>query len=146
MFYNLSIPFDREGAKARLEKLIKEGAYIEIRKRQVRRTLPQNSYLHLLLAYFAAQVGETMEYVKRIYYKAHCNPDLYVRVQRDKVFGNEVKFLRSSAELTVDEMSLSIERFKNWSSAEVGIYLPDATNGSELARMQQEVDRYNKYL
>lgn len=146
MLYNLSNPLDIQSARTRLELLIRRGVVAELKEKEVRRTLSQNAYLHLLLGYFASQTGNTLEWVKQQYYKRTCNPDIFIAEKYDKTLKCNVKYVRSSASLTTDEMSLSIERFRNWASAEAGVYLPDAMNSAELAALQVEVERYKTYL
>lgn len=145
MIYNLSSQLDAQNAKTRLELLIKRGSVIELTEKKQKRSLSQNAYLHLLLGYFASQTGNTLEWVKQQYYKKLCNPDLFIGEREDSFLGR-VKFVRSSADLRTDEMNLSIERFRNWSAAEAGIYLPEPTNEAELAALQVEVERYKTYL
>lgn len=145
MTYNLSTPLDAQNARTRLELLVKRGSVIELTEKKPRRSLNQNAYLHLLLGYFASQTGNTLEWVKQQYYKKLCNPDIFIGEREDKFLGR-VKYVRSSADLRTDEMNLTIERFRNWSAAEAGIYLPDPTNEAELAALQVEVERYRTYL
>ena len=145
MIYNLSSPLDVQNAKTRLELLIKRGCIVELTEKKEKRSLNQNAYLHLLLGYFASQTGNTLEWVKQQYYKKLCNPDLFIGERADLFLGR-VKYVRSSADLRTDEMNLSIERFRNWSAAEAGIYLPEATSEAEIAALQVEVERYKTYL
>ena len=145
MVYNLNQPLDVQNAKTRLELLIKRGCIVELTEKKPKRTLNQNAYLHLLLGYFASQTGNTLEWVKQQYYKKLCNPDIFIG-ERDDLFLGRVKYVRSSADLRTDEMNLSIERFRNWSASEAGIYLPEATSEAELASLAIEVERYKTYL
>ena len=145
MVYNLTNPLDVQNAKTRLELLIKRGCIVELTEKKPKRSLNQNAYLHFLLGYFASQTGNTLEWVKQQYYKKLCKPDIFIG-ERDDLFLGRVKYVRSSADLRVDEMNLSIERFRNWSANEAGIYLPDATSEAELASLAIEVERYKTYL
>lgn len=145
MIYNLSNPLDVQNAKARLEFLVKRGSVVELTEKKPKRSLSQNRYLYLLLGYFASQTGNTLEWVKQQYYKKLCNPDIFIGEREDRFLGR-VKYVRSSADLRTDEMNVSIERFRNWSASEAGIYLPDPTNEAELAALQVEVERYKTYL
>ena len=145
MIYSLTNPLDVQNAKTRLELLIKRGCTIELSEKKQKRTLNQNAYLHLLLGYFASQTGNTLEWVKQQYYKKLCSPDIFIG-ERDDPFLGRVKYVRSSADLRSDEMNLSIERFRNWSASEAGIYLPEATSEAEIAALQIEVERYKTYL
>ena len=145
MLYNLSSPLDVQNARTRLEMLVKRGCTIELSEKKAKRSLSQNRYLHLLLGYFASQTGNTLEWVKQQYYKKLCNPDIFIG-EREDLFLGRVKYVRSSADLRTDEMNLSIERFRNWSATEAGIYLPEATSEAEIAALQVEVERYKTYL
>ena len=145
MVYNLSSPLDVQNAKTRLEHLVKRGCIVELTEKKPKRSLNQNSYLHLILGYFASQTGNTLEWVKQQYYKRLCNPDIFIGEKQDPHLG-KVRFVRSSADIRTDEMSLSIDRFRNWAASEAGIYLPDADNGEELLAIQAEVERYKTYI
>lgn len=146
MLFNLSNPLDVQNARTRLNLLIERGAMAIIEEKKLRRSLPQNSYLHLLLGYFASQTGCTLEWVKERYYKLAANRELFLASRTDPVTGKPTNYLRSSALLTSDEMALSITRFRNWAAAEAGIYLPEAHSQAELAALQIEVERYKTYL
>ena len=145
MIYNFKSHLDIQNARARLEMLINKQCVAELTEKKPKRSLRQNAYLHTLLGYFASQTGNTLEWVKQQYYKKLCNPDLFIGEKVDKFLGR-VKYVRSSADLNTEEMNLSIERFRNWSAMEAGIYLPEPTNEAEIAAMQIEVERYKTYL
>ena len=145
MIYNLHSPLECDNARFRLEALIKRGGVVEITEKKPKRSINQNNYLHLCLAYFAAQTGNTLEWVKQQYYKKLCNPDIFIGERYDQYLG-KVKYVRSSAELTTQEMTESIERFRNWSASEAGIYLAEPNEDARLAAMQVEVERYKQYL
>ena len=145
MVYNLSSQLDVQNARVRLESLVKRSCIIELTEKRQKRTLDQNAYLHVLLSYFAAMTGNTLRWVKEEYYKKLCNPDLYLYM-RDDPFLGRVEDTRSSSDLRADEMSRSIDRFRNWAAQEGGIYLPDATSKEEIASMSIEVERYKTYL
>lgn len=144
MTYDLSNSLEANNARTRLALLINRKAVIVLTERK-QRSLSQNNYLHLLLGYFASQTGNTLDYVKRIYYKIACNPDIFIFENHDPIVG-QVKCLRSSRDLSKEEMSLSIERFRNWSSDTAGIHLPDASSEDEIREMQREVEKYKTYL
>lgn len=145
MIYNLSNPLDVQNARTRLELLVKRGSVAELTEKKPRRSLSQNSYLHLLLGYFASQTGNTLAWVKQQYYKKLCNPDLFIGECEDRFLGR-MKYVRSSADLCTDEMNLSIERFRNWSASEAGIYLPEPANEAEINALMVEVEKYKTYL
>ena len=107
--------------------------------------LRQNSFLHVALGYFAAQTGNTLEYVKQYYYKRLVNPDIFRREKDDKFLGH-IEVWRSSASLLQEEMSLSIDRFRNWSASEAGIYIPSPDDARLVQLMEIEIETYKKYI
>ena len=85
-----------------------------------------------------------MEYVKRNYYKILCNKDTFIREREDKFLG-KIKYLRSSADLDSAEMSLTIERFRNFSSAQ-GIYIPSPEEERLIQMMEIEIEHNKPYI
>ena len=144
MIYDTSNPLDKANFLLRAKKLAESGKVIELTEKKPRRSLPQNKYLHVLLAYFGTQTGNTLEWVKQQYYKKLVNPDLFIREKEDKYLG-KIKVLRSSADLDTSEFSLSIERFRNWAS-QAGIYLPSADEYIIIQQMEIEIERNKEYL
>lgn len=145
MVYDTSNPLDKANFLLRAKKLAESGKIIELTEKKPRRSLPQNKYLHVLLAYFGTQTGNTLEWVKQQYYKKLVNPDLFIREKEDKYLGR-IKVLRSSADLDTSEFSLSIERFRNWASQEAGIYLPSADEYIIIQQMEIEIERNKEFL
>ena len=145
MIYDTSNPLDKANFLLRAKNLAESGKVIELTEKKPRRNLPQNKYLHVLLAYFGTQTGNTLEWVKQQYYKKLVNPDLFIREKEDKYLG-KIKVLRSSADLDTSEFSLSIERFRNWASQEAGIYLPSADEYIIIQQMEIEIERNKEYL
>ena len=145
MIYNTSNPLDKANFLLRTKKLAESGKIVELTEKKPRRSLPQNKYLHVILAYFGAQTGNTLEWVKQQYYKKLVNPDLFIREKEDKYLGR-IKVLRSSADLDTAEMSLSIERFRNWAAQEAGIYIPSADEAILIQQMEIEIERSKEFL
>lgn len=145
MIYNLSSPLDKANFLLRAKKLAESGVIVDLTEKKPRRSLPQNKYLHVILAYFGTQTGNTLEWVKQQYYKKLVNPDLFIREKEDKYLGR-IKVLRSSADLDTAEMSLSIERFRNWAAQEAGIYIPLADEAILIQQMEIEIERNKEFL
>ena len=99
------------------------------------RSLSQNAYLHLLIGIVAMEVGETLEYAKTEYFKRLANPSLFVEAHRDKLTGRETERLRSSAQLTKEQMTEAIDKFKKWAATQ-GIFLPNSQD-RELCKMAE---------
>ena len=146
MTYNLANPLDVQSIRLRLEALISKGCIVDMTEKKVKRSLNQNSYLHVAIQYLAVKLGEpSVEWVKREYYKKTCNADLFVRVKEDKLLG-QVKYLRSSAELDKAEMTLSITRFRNWASQVAGEYIPEPHEQEVVAWMISEVEKNKGWI
>lgn len=143
--YDTSNPLDKANFMLRAKKLAEGGKIVELTEKKPRRSLPQNKYLHVILAYFGTQTGNTLEWVKQQYYKKLVNPDLFIREKEDKYLGR-IKVLRSSADLDTAEMSLSIDRFRNWSAQEAGVYIPAADEAILIQQMEIEIERNREFL
>ena len=145
MIYDTSNPLDKANFLLRAKKLVESGKIVELTEKKPRRSLPQNKYLHVILAYFGTQTGNTLEWVKQQYYKKLVNPDLFIREKEDKYLGR-IKVLRSSADLDSREFSLSIERFRNWAAQTAGIYIPSSEEHYFIQQMEIEIERNKEFL
>ena len=145
MIYNLSNDFDKQRFKVRCNALYKQGGVVDLTAKKEQRTIPQNRYLHLILGWFAIETGNTLGFVKQEYFKRYINPDLFVVEIEDKHLG-KVSVLRSSRDLNTAEMTTAIERFRNWSSAEAGVYRPSPDEQAFLQSIEIEMLRQKEYL
>lgn len=145
MIFNLKNEYDIPKFKDYVNKLFKERAVVELRKKLPSRTLSQNNYLHLLIGYFGSEYGCSFDEAKIDFYKRTCNRDLFERKRVNKR-GEEKNYLRSSAELTTGEMALSIDRFRNWSASVAGIYLPSSSERDFLIHIQQTIENNKEFL
>lgn len=143
MLYDLDKEIDRSRFKRRAEQLARERRTVELNDHR-RRSLAQNSYLHLILGFFATETGYTLDWVKREYFKRLVNGDLF-RTERDGAFGR-VEDLRSSRELTPEQMTAAIEKFRNWSSETAGIYIPSPNEEEFLRQIEIELNRQYQYI
>lgn len=141
--YDTSNPLQKEQFKARSAKLAESGKVVELTEKKPKRSLQSNKYLHVILGYFACETGNTLEWVKQQYYKKLVNPSIFIREREDKFLGR-IKYLRSSSDLDSAEMSLTIERFRNFSSAQCGIYIPSPDEERLIQLMEIEVEQ-NKF-
>lgn len=144
MKYDLSNELQRGNFHLRAARLMEKGCVVELKECKAR-SLRQNSFLHVALGYFAAQTGNTLEYVKQYYYKRLVNPDIF-RMEKDDKFLGHIEVWRSSASLLQEEMSLSIDRFRNWSASEAGIYIPSPDDARLVQLMELETERNKEYL
>lgn len=145
MIFNLNNPFEHDKFKEYVNKLYSQKVVVEVKKRLPNRSLSQNSYLHLILGWFACETGYSLEEVKLDYFKKTCNRDLFERKKINKQ-GKEITYIRSSTELTTGEMTTAIERFRNYASAQASIYLPAPNESQFLIHIQQEMERNKEFI
>lgn len=144
MLYDLSNELSRKQFAARVKHLWAKGAGIVELTDKSRRSLNQNNYLHAILGVLALETGNSLEVVKREIYKKKVNPDLFIRTKHDPTLG-EIEEVRSSRDLTKEEMSLSLDRYKKF-CADNGIFLPEPGDEELLRQIEFEMARAAKYL
>lgn len=145
MIFNLKNPYEKDDFKNYANKLYLSESVVELTKKLPNRTLAQNSYLHLLLGFFASEYGCSLDEVKLDFFKREVNKAIFQRTITNKL-GKEITTLRSTTDLTTGEMSTAIDRFRNWSSAVAGIYLPSANDKQFLVYVQQEIERNKVFI
>lgn len=143
MTYDLSEQLHRSQFLTRANNLLAKNATVELRE-CTGRSLGQNRYLHLIIGAVAIDTGVTLEYCKAEYYKKLANRAIYL-MYKDDPFAGKVEVLRSSRDLTVEEMTESITRFKKW-AAEQGIYIPEPEDADRLRDIELEMGRMKAYL
>ena len=143
MQYDLTSDFQRKAFLSRVDLLLEKGAVVEVTEKTFR-SKNQNNYLHLLIGVVAMETGNTLEDVKREYFKDLVNPDIF-RSYRTDNRGNTIRVYRSSADVSKEEMSIAIDRFKRW-GAENGIYMPQPGDESLLREIAIEMGRNKAYL
>lgn len=143
MQYDLSSDIQRKAFLARCSNLLDKGAVVEVTEKTFR-TKNQNSYLHLLIGVVAMETGNTLAYCKEWYFKRLCNRDLFITTKQDKYSGN-IELVRSSADLTTEEMSIAIDRFKRW-GLDNGFYMPSPGDEELLKQIAIEMGRNKAFL
>lgn len=144
MRYNLACAEGIDKARARLEALIARGAWVEIEDKTYK-TPQQNRYLHALIGYFGAVQGYKADYVKEHFFKRAANHDLFV-VELTNCDGQPYEALRSVRELTKEETTAAIERFRNWASSEACLYLPTANDLAAVNEMEKIIEEHSAFL
>lgn len=137
MKYNLANHTEVLAAQAYLSNLALKESICEITKVSPRRSLNQNAYLHLLLGAFGNHFGYTLNEAKYIY--KELNATIYAYKKNNRTF------YRSSADLTKEEMAISIDKFME-ASAKQGYALPPATDLGWLMQIENEIERSKQYL
>lgn len=143
MTYNLTNSMHHAQFTHRCQSLIEKGAVVELRE-LTGRTQSQNRYLHLVLGVVAMETGNTLAFTKEKYFKLLVNGDIFCVMKDDRIMGR-VQVLRSTTDLTIEEMAMSIDRFKKW-AAENGIYIPEPEDAERLKDIELEMGRMKSYL
>jgi hypothetical protein len=130
MLLNLSNEIDKKKAESYLEKLMEDGSKIELKKVQEKRSINQNSYLHVCAAMICQESGYTIEECK-----------IELKRQFGKFFiyeKNGHKFLLSSRDLDTVQMTEWIDWIRQMAIDTLGIYIPTP---EEYLQHQFELDR-----
>jgi hypothetical protein len=138
MKYDLGIKSEKSAAFRYFVRLANGKKTVEIKRYVKGRSLNQNSYLHFLLGAFGEHFGYTLEESKTIY-KREVNQGIYAYKKEG------VWFLRSSADLNVEEMTRSIERFRQYSK-DAGYPLPAADNTDLIRHMTNLIEQSSVLL
>jgi len=137
MIFDLSNQQELAKAREYLNQVARLGKKVDITRKAEHRSLSQNNYLYLLLAYFGTEVGYTLEEAKTLYKRLNSNLYVYEK--------NGSKFLKSSADLSKEDMMLSIDKFIAYSEQQ-GIPLPKADNQDFLDLARNSVEAHKKYI
>lgn len=145
MILDLDFEHGRRKFRTYCEWLLKRQAIVEVKERKYKRTLAQNRYLHVCLAYFASEFGYDLEYVKFDIFKKQVNGHIFRR-ERENRRGQSVTYYRSTTTLDTGEMTTAIERFRNWSASEAGLYIPEASEYDALLEAERQIAMYEQFL
>ncbi|MDR1089917.1 MAG: hypothetical protein LBL79_02485 [Prevotella sp.] len=145
MYFDLTTETGVKSLLTRVQFLIDKKKKVELTEKREKRTLSQNSYLHLIISWFCVETGNTLEFVKQEYFKRLCNPDIFL-FERDDDYLGKVTIARSSRDIGTKQMTTAIDKFRNWSASEAGIYLPEANEDKFLEHIQEEMNRQRQWL
>lgn len=139
MHFDCSDDRQAQDCAAYLMRLARKGKAVEVvdASRQLTRSLPQNRYLHVILAYFAGEYGCTADEAKAIFKRV--NRGIFVRD------GKAGAYVRSTADLSQEEMSAAIDAFILF-AADGGITIPPAEEYKAVFSMMQEAERNRMYI
>jgi hypothetical protein len=87
----------------------------------------------------------SLEEVKVDVFKRTVNKRLFSGTRTNKR-GEQVTYLRSTRELSSEEMTEAIERFRNYSATIAGLYIPSPDEHRAMFAAQQQIDNYKQYL
>jgi len=139
MIFNSTIQLDKKRAIQRFEFFLSKGKTFELKEKHPKRSIRANSYLHLILTWFGLETGYTMQEVKQESFKKLVNTDMFYEGSVEGVV--KIERWRSTASLDKEEMTLAITRFRNFSSKELGIYLPEPNDLVLLQELENEISK-----
>ncbi len=144
MIYDPKNKLHQKQAIEKLNYFISKGKRFELKAKQDKRSISQNSYLHLILTWFGIETGYTLEEVKQDIFKKIVNSATFYEGEFEgKIEGLKVERWRSTASLDALEMTLVIDRFRDFSAKEFGIYLPEPSDLVSLQEMENEISKFN---
>ncbi|TDO66945.1 hypothetical protein EV143_1362 [Flavobacterium chryseum] len=146
MLYNPEKPIDVQRAVENFKYFVKHNKVFELSAKKVPKTYPQLKYAHLIMSWFAWEYGEKLEYIKLEYFKKLVNPSIfeYEFVNR-KTAECRIEY-KSLSDLTKDELTLAIDRFRDYASKEAGIYLPEPKDSIYLRDIEIQIKNNEQYL
>lgn len=143
MIYDTTNPLQRSQLIDKVKYYIGKGKEVELKVKHPKRSISQNSYLHLILTWFALETGYTMEEVKQDIFKKIVNDSMFYDGEAEgKLKSVKIERWRSTASLSTAEMTLAIERFRNYSSIEAGIYLPEPDDLVMITELEREISKH----
>jgi len=138
MIFNASIETDVQTAIERLNYLIKNQKVFELKEKKKRRSINQNSYMHLLFGWFGLHFGYTLEEVKQEIFKKEVNPDIFYLGEKTGIVN--LSEWQSTSKLDTGEMTLAIDRFRDFSATH-GLYLPEPKDLAALQQIENEINK-----
>lgn len=140
MIYDPKNPLHRKQAVEKLNYFISKEKRFELKAKHDKRSISQNSYLHLILSWFGIETGYTLEEVKQEIFKKHVNTNLFYDGEMKGIVS--VSRWRSTADLDTSEMTLAIDRFRDFASKELGIYIPEPSDLAILQDIENELSKH----
>lgn len=123
--------------------LLKNEKNIELKVKHPKRSISQNSYLHLIFSWFGIETGYSAEEVKQEIFKKYVNPSLFYEGEIEEIKGIKIERWRSTADLDTSQMTLAIDKFRNFASQELGIYIPEPKDLALLQEIENEISKNN---
>jgi len=130
-------PIDLEKSKVRYDYLVKKGDPFELKGIRKKRTIKQNSYLHVVITLYAINFGSTLNEAKTDL-KRECHFMMY---QKDGK-----KYLRETKRMNTKELTEFIDWIRNYSSMN-GCYIPTSEEYLQnICSIDNEIERLKEYL
>ena len=137
MLYDFRLKTECKKARAKLEKCIEQKKVVELKAKNKKRTVSQNSYIHVCFSIFAIEQGWTLQEAKVVIKREYGM--IYEK--------NGFKFVRSTADLSVDEMTKFTEWLLIWAATKHDIFIPSpAEYLANSVVTDKEIAKFEEYL
>lgn len=140
--------FEMTKAQKRLDHFKAKEKFFELTELTTR-SLRQNAKFHAMIGQIGLEMGANLKYVKlNIVKMKWCRSIFYVE-DFNKKTGESYFYVRSSKDLSIEEMAKAIKIIIEKASLELGMMFPDPDDeaqNKEWVRMMQEVERNEQYL
>lgn len=137
MLYDLNDIIEANDFKIKARKLVEQRKQVELTVKQKKRSIPLNSFLHVVITLFAINFGYTLEEAKTLL-KRMCEFMIYEKKGQ--------KFLKRTRDLNNTECSTFVEWIRNY-SANQGYYIPDADEYKKNNfAIDKEISKHKQYL
>ena len=143
MIFSAEIELDVARARERFEWFLRNKKRFELKEKKNKRSISQNSYLHLILTWFGVEFGYTLSEVKQEIFKKEVNSDIFYNGAKEGIV--TIEQWRSTADLDTGELTLAIDRFRDFSSKH-GCYLPEPTDLIMIQQLENELSKHSNKL
>ena len=130
MKYSLSIELDKNNALSRFKRLLELEVDIELKQIRKSRTVKQNAYMHVCIALFAIEFGNTLLEAKT---------DLKRECPFMRYEANEKQYLKQTSKMDSKELTNFIDWIRTYAGKQ-GLYIPTA---DEYHENQFSIDKEN---
>lgn len=115
--------YPKQKALEYLHKLIKDGSKASLTKIHPKRSTDQNSYLHVLFRLWGNNFGYTIDEAKQTIKGALHYTYLQKRLYGEFALSDEMFYCKTS-KMDSKELTIFIEKFRDWSAITCEFYLP----------------------
>jgi hypothetical protein len=123
MIFFGGIKWQIEAAIEKIKMFERKGYSFELKRVVPPRSNRQNRYLHLILSMVAFEIGERLELVKQYIFKELVNPQIFI-VEKEVANIGKAKYIKSTADLDTKEMTIAIDRFRDFASQTLEMFIP----------------------
>lgn len=146
MVYNPANEFDKKRAIERFKSFLDKQQPFELKRMAVSKSSNQNRYFHLIVGWFAWEYGEDFEYVKQEMIKKQICPEIFKTERANTRTGEVREAWKSFSTISKDDTTYVINKFRDYSSKEAGIYLPSSDDLAILQEIEVQLKNNQQYL